>query len=118
MSKKLKAGLEWFIAKVEKMDPEYVFAMNLYSDCVIGVTLDQAFWNEKEVLRKKFGIMRTSGIDGGYFCAEGLAGFLPHQQDVLMLFTDVVGTHVSSYGRSTITAKEWLVIAKEQLAKM
>lgn len=111
MSKKLKAGLEWFIKKVEAMDPKHTFLMSRYEDCIIGETMGLFTWEENEILKRKFDIVRKE--NDCYFCAEGLAGFLPHQQDVLMLFTDVVADK-----NHHITAEEWLVLAKDQLAKM
>ena len=113
MSQKLKAGLEWFIAKVEAMEPDHKFYMFQYEECVIGVTYaNNELWDECEILRKKFGIMRKQY--NNYFCSEVMQSFLPHQVDVLMLFTDAVGCS-ENY---SITAEKWLVLAKDQLSKM
>ena len=65
MSKKLKAGLAWFIAKVELMDPETRFCMDQYSECVIGQTMKLHEWDEKDILKRKFGIQRKE--ENSYF---------------------------------------------------
>lgn len=112
MSKKLKAGLAWFIAKVELMDPETRFVMCQYDNCVIGKTMNLRYWNEKDILKCKFGIQRKE--DDAYFSEDMIHTFLPHQANVIALFT----SSVSAYTDTSITAKVWLKIAKEQLEKM
>lgn len=112
MSKKLKAGLVWFIAKVELMDPETRFIMDQYDSCVIGQTMQLHNWDEKEILKRKFGIQRKE--EDSYFSDDMIHTFLPHQADVIKLFTSAI----TSNDYSAITAKAWLKIAKAQLEKM
>lgn len=107
--KKLIAGLEWFIKKVEAMDPETEFAMEYFNRCVIGKSLGVHFsWDERTVLRNKFDIRRTT--HEAYFCEEGSKFFKPHHWEVIRLFTTSVG--------EKLTAQEWLILAKAQLSKM
>ena len=98
------------------MNPETIFIMDQYDQDVIGKSLNEHTWDEREVLNDKFGIVRTAY--DSYFCDEALEGFTKEEGDVLKLFIYSIAPCETEYDVPEITAKDWLLLAKDQLAKM